>query len=158
MLAVADLASLSIIGFLLFPWYIGNVWWGAAMIVNELLNHVWHFLFRSGGSVRPSKAMNCSIVNQGGRMGGQPGFPSGHMSHIGLFFTLAYLFYKAVWILIVGIVAVVVMGWARLEKSCHTFVQLVAGLAFGIVFGIVYFFISLKVVYILRQKYSKHPE
>ena len=129
------------------PWLLGDVWWGIGMLLNELLNHAWHHIFKSSSfAIRPHHAFNCNIFNKGGWMGGKPGFPSGHMSHTGMFFAYALLKYCKTywwpWLILGSILATLGMGFSRFSKHCHTLLQIFVGLIIGASIGAFWFFLQ----------------
>lgn len=138
---LSDLISILVVVFLSYPWILllrtGNLLyakWAAGMLINEMLNHAFKSAFGNLGLsafMRPSKATNCNMFNQGGKVGGAFGFPSGHMSNTVCFFTLGYLYTRNTKMIYLGILAVLAMGWARLQKQCHNVVQLVGGALIG---------------------------
>jgi membrane-associated phospholipid phosphatase len=138
---IADAISLLVVFYILAPWFLGQPLWGLGMLFNEFLNHGWHYVFRT--QLRPSGASNCNMFNTGGSYKLIPGFPSGHMSHTSTFFTIAFFIYKSKWLLIVGLLSVLFMGWARLKKQCHTKTQVVAGVIIGVIFGCCWTIFSL---------------
>ena len=84
--------------------------------------------------LRPKEACNCSSFNNGGYVGLEPGFPSGHVTlttffvnymyfkkYNGYLFALAFLNFIP---LIIGI--------SRYEKKCHNIYQTLAGYMLGI--------------------------
>ncbi len=84
--------------------------------------------------MRPEGAKNCGAWNDGGEQGGQPGFPSGHVATAATFWTVATIL-TGDWIVgILGCIMVAAMAWARLQKKCHTVVQVIGG---GIVGGVI---------------------
>ena len=150
---LADVVSISVIPytilpFLLFLWskdmkYRG---WGVGSVVSSWLT----FAIKEGGRRlgcldhvwcrRPSGAMNCNTWMNDGNQGGAPGFPSGHMA------TTA-AFWMGLWLLmspgstrmvvgILGIVAVITMAWARIQKRCHSWIQVSGGGMLGVLVSV----------------------
>lgn len=67
----------------------------------------------------------------------QMGFPAMHLTKSASILTLIYLFspkYKKI-MLIVSPIYLVLMGYSRIYLSCHTLLQVIAGIIFGIVGG-----------------------
>ena len=85
-------------------------------------------------SKRPAGAKNCDALGRDGDQGGQPGFPSGHVATASAFWTGAWILtptpYK-IWVALVGVGSVGTMAWARIQKHCHTGVQVTAGGVLG---------------------------
>jgi membrane-associated phospholipid phosphatase len=78
------------------------------------------------------------------------------VSHTAFFFTFAYLekYRTPVWI-VTGLIAVVVMSWARMKMHCHTLVQVVAGAGFGTVLAMGYWLVQKHVhAFVLAQPIS----
>ena len=83
---------------------------------------------------RPSGARGCDALGRGGAVGGAPGFPSGHTTIAAAFWMGAWLLAPSEWrpwIFGMGALAVGAMGWSRVAKECHTWLQVVAGAMFG---------------------------
>lgn len=82
---------------------------------------------------RPTGAFNCNTWNSNGPQGGAPGFPSGHTATTAAFWIGAWILFNANETLvgIVGIVGIIAMGFARLNKRCHTFLQILGGAILG---------------------------
>lgn len=84
---------------------------------------------------RPKNAEGCNL-QMTGKQGGQPGFPSGHMATTTAFWFSAYALVPQMYrmhTLVAGVLFSSVMMWSRMKKSCHTFVQCIAGASVGIV-------------------------
>ncbi len=87
---------------------------------------------------RPRGAEGCNI-QMTGYQGGAPGFPSGHMATTTAFWSSVYFLVPVGYRIHVGILGgafSALMMWARMKKSCHTFLQCIAGAFVG--FGIAY--------------------
>ncbi len=101
-------------------------------------------VFKTNG--RPTVAINCNILNQGGPVGGKPGFPSGHtVMAVSLFIFLAIQWYKQKTaiiknrdipkvLILTGIFSILV-PIARVGLKCHTVEQVQGGVVFGIFWG-----------------------
>ncbi len=88
---------------------------------------------------RPNKADGCNL-QMTGKQGGQPGFPSGHMATTTAFWFCAYALVPPAYhihTLLMGILSSLLMMWSRMKKSCHTFVQCIAGAFVGIAVALV---------------------
>ena len=99
-------------------------------------------VFKTNG--RPSEATNCNILNQGGPVGGKPGFPSGHTSMaVSLFTFLVIQWYKRKTnttktipkVLIVTCLFAILVPIARVGMKCHTIEQVQGGVIFGMIWG-----------------------
>jgi len=83
---------------------------------------------------RPNGATNCSLFNSGGLVDHKSGFPSGHVTAISFLMNIwlfrngnkndwkTYLMYN---------IPIMLMGYARIMKGCHNFIQVVAGYLLG---------------------------
>ena len=83
---------------------------------------------------RPNGAINCSLFNSGGLAEHKSGFPSGHVTVISLFMNILRLRsgLKNDWkTVIIYNFPIVLMGYARIMKGCHNFIQVVAGYLLG---------------------------
>lgn len=83
--------------------------------------------------LRPSSAMNCNLINQGGPCGGAIGMPSGHVL-VTTYMLVSLLLLddrisstKAS----VSAIIVIVMGVSRYQKHCHNIPQLIVGALIG---------------------------
>lgn len=86
---------------------------------------------------RPADAFNCSAVNTGGLVGGNPGMPSGHVAATA--FVLAYSWWALLskrvdplLYLVMSAIVISLVAASRVAKKCHTVVQTVAGAVLGI--------------------------
>lgn len=80
---------------------------------------------------RPAGARGCDAFCVGGAAGGEPGFPSGHMTTVVLVVVGAWLRLRRSWVLLIGVPWIVAMAWARQAKRCHTLLQVLAGAGLG---------------------------
>jgi membrane-associated phospholipid phosphatase len=78
---------------------------------------------------RPKEAYDCNFLNEGGKVGGEPGFPSGHMAVSSYIITSLYLYYNKG--LDMGILYVLLVAFARMNKRCHNIYQVVGGIIYG---------------------------
>jgi membrane-associated phospholipid phosphatase len=82
---------------------------------------------------RPDEARNCDLFSTNGKVAGQSGFPSGHVSEVTAFFVSIYfLFPQYRNYKYIGIIWIALMIYSRIAKKCHTFLQTIAGLSLGI--------------------------
>lgn len=87
---------------------------------------------------RPAGAKGCDLFCIGGGVGGEPAFPSGHMTATTMFVGVMWLHYGHTYILVAGIPWILAMGWSRWVKRCHTWQQVVGGIFTGTVFSYIY--------------------
>jgi membrane-associated phospholipid phosphatase len=78
---------------------------------------------------RPCAATDCSALNMGGPVGGNPGFPSGHVT-VTAFMVLCLVQRGAVSPATAAAV-IASVAWARCAKRCHTLLQVGVGLLVG---------------------------
>jgi len=83
-------------------------------------------------SPRPPHATKCDRWCIGGPVGGNPGFPSGHMASVAVLVTLLFFHFPNPFILIGSLLWILLMAWSRLQKQCHTLSQVAGGTAYGI--------------------------
>ena len=81
---------------------------------------------------RPSSATACDIFCIGPGMSRKPGFPSGHMAVVAACVAALWLRWEDPRVFYLGIPWLLAMAWARWFKRCHTWLQIVGGVAFGI--------------------------
>ena len=87
---------------------------------------------------RPDNAMNCSLFNDGGFVGNNPGFPSGHVA-MASFFSYIILFkyyeidYKNMFF---ASLYPIFMSITRYYKGCHNIYQVIAGWILGLLVAI----------------------
>jgi membrane-associated phospholipid phosphatase len=94
---------------------------------------------------RPNGACNCSLLNRGGAVGGQPGFPSGHSATVGMMLVGISLYARnkdtspdgRYWKLITAGLSCIALGTllARYYKQCHNLIQIITGFALGCAFA-----------------------
>jgi membrane-associated phospholipid phosphatase len=102
------------------------------------LRHIWY---------RPKGAKGCDYLSiKGYTPDFTPGFPSGHMSTTSYFvsYNILKLFdtpntpKRTMWIS-VNLLILLLMGWARMQKKCHTFIQVAGGSIFGSIIGFCFY-------------------
>ena len=100
------------------------------MNVLGMLNYTW--------VQRPLAARDCDTWNRNGPQGGAPGFPSGHTATAAAFWVGAGILTNSSLVFFMGLVATAVMAAARLQKRCHTVLQVIGGgvLGAGISYGL----------------------
>ena len=82
-------------------------------------------------SKRPEEASDCDLFCMNGPVGGQPGFPSGHMAMTTGIVTFFYHFFPNSYSLSAGLLYIVAMAYSRYTKHCHTPTQILAGTFYG---------------------------
>ena len=84
--------------------------------------------------LRPKEACNCNSFNNGGYVGLEPGFPSGHVTLTTFF--VNYMYFKKyngdLFALAFLNFIPLVIGISRYEKKCHNIYQTLAGYILGI--------------------------
>jgi membrane-associated phospholipid phosphatase len=88
-------------------------------------------------SPRPKGAKDCNLFCEGGAVGGQPGFPSGHMGSLAVFVGLLYDAFPSPAVFLGSLLWLVLMAYSRYAKHCHTFTQIVAGTCYGLAVALV---------------------
>lgn len=138
---IANGISLTLLLAFLFPVIMllkdGNYWWGWLLIMLVITNIAVEPLKRLIRNPRPSDAKNCNAFCRGGDVGGEPGFPSGHMTTTTMFVAMLWLHFKHRYILYAGIPWIILMGWSRWVKKCHTWEQILGGIVTGTIFAYV---------------------
>ena len=82
-------------------------------------------------SKRPDEAADCDLLCMNGSVGGQPGFPSGHMAMTTAIVTFLYYFFPSSYSLSAGLLYIAAMAYSRYTKHCHTPTQILAGTLYG---------------------------
>ena len=121
-----------------------------ATIIPQLIKKIpWH-KNTYNITMRPKGARDTNYLSNNGICpDNTPGFPSGHMS------TTAYIImYNILYILnnydsfniiqryiliLSNIIILCLMGWARIYKKCHTFIQVCVGIIIGIIVAYIIF-------------------
>jgi membrane-associated phospholipid phosphatase len=98
-------------------------------------------------SPRPEGAMDCNVLNTGGKPHNANGFPSGHTTFATFLFV--YTLYEAIrkqqtyneflWapLLVTGLFALLI-PIARIHRKCHSVPQVLGGLVYGTVWAFLY--------------------
>ena len=112
-----------------------------ALILSEILKKILYKKFK--GTERPEGAKGTDFFSRGPDQSGKPGFPSGHMSMtsaacftIILFLVKSNYFenippLKRALFVILNILVIFIMGWARHIKKCHNLFQICGGTILG---------------------------
>lgn len=144
-LTVADAVSLTFVGALVAPmllWlWTGRFAWvwllGGIIAANGAVAGLKEVAASTRGrwALRPAGARDCDAFCEGGAVGGEPGFPSGHAATVAMFvgglWSAAPIAWRP-WIVVVGGIWIVAMGWSRIAKRCHTLAQVVTGTVLGL--------------------------
>jgi len=88
---------------------------------------------------RPIGAKNCDLFSRNGLQEGKPGFPSGHVTSIVSFFVSLYLLFPDYrnYTIPFGIIYTLLMAISRINKRCHTLLQVVSGSLLGFIIPII---------------------
>jgi len=102
--------------------------------------------------MRPKKAMNCSLFNQGGIYKNRIGMPSGHvlittfvLISIGLIMKSHLSSYTNVWF-IGSILIISLMCISRIKRHCHNLAQVIIGAICGLLSAILWILLYNKIV------------
>lgn len=84
---------------------------------------------------RPFGATNCDLFSRNGSQEGKPGFPSGHVTSIVSFFVSIYLLFPNYrkYTIPFGIIYTILMAISRINKRCHTLLQVICGALLGFI-------------------------
>lgn len=143
-----DLLSVSLVGFVIYPFLrfvesndISWIWMGIGLLLADGSTKVIKQLTHPLGSVflRPDGATKCDILCATGNSSGAPGFPSGHVTAITFFFVYMWLKYRSTKLAILGLVVILLVAAARIQKRCHNDVQVIAGAAWGAIFAVAWY-------------------
>jgi membrane-associated phospholipid phosphatase len=100
---------------------------GLLLLMNVAVAVLKPIFGTTGLFARPAGASGCDLFCIGGPVGGQPGFPSGHMATV-TFWVVALRDRRILWW---GIPWIAAMAWARVAKQCHNWQQIVGGIIVG---------------------------
>lgn len=139
---VANAVSMSFIAAFVIPgtlWLRGDAWHGrllgTVVAANLAVAGLKQIFGGAGMFGRPPAAEGCDLLCRGPRVGGRPGFPSGHMTTAALLVSALWFHDGYCWTLWIGVPWVAAMAWARWVKSCHNWQQIVAGTVLGSAVG-----------------------
>lgn len=115
----------------------GNIIYPIGLFSTLLIERILKFLTTNSAYLpfkRPDGACNCSIVNGGGVVETDSGFPSGHVASTSVYMSLLYFHSgeKGVMLFCLYHIPTILMGVARYMKKCHNLLQIVFGLGLGI--------------------------
>lgn len=91
-------------------------------------------------SMRPKGAENCDYFSSNGPVKiNTPGLPSGHMTTT-TFVMLSFILenIESPIKILLSIIFIIMMGWARIYKKCHNKTQVLAGTLLGSIFATIY--------------------
>ena len=138
--------------------------YGVYLLFVALLKNITLFLtkeiFRKYSfSKRPPNPFNCNVYNCGG-ISKSPGYPSGHMTNLGIYFAILYSNIcpesKNKFLLLSSIL-VITTGIGRYYLNCHTLFQIISGLLFGLMVG--YLINQIEgIILINNEKYQHDKE
>ena len=154
---VADVISLSI--FLAFAAVLifastqkYNLLWCLVIVMTILLAGTSELLKDYLADPKPAGAVNCGLFNGGGDASHENGMPSTHMAILAYLLLMLVMFlpnkqYKPVILWSIAGLWLAAMAWARYYKQCHTPLQILGGVGYGVIFYIgTIFAISLYVI------------
>lgn len=125
-------------------------------VSTELIKKLPYPKYLNSFIMRPKGARDCDYFSKNGLVPeNTPGFPSGHMSSTVFFSTYIVLnfmkknnlslkkilVYKPRLILI-NIILIIMMAWARYYKKCHNITQIIGGTIYGLGLGFLFFNIN----------------
>lgn len=115
-----------------------NLYLFATLLVANVAVAITKIFFgNTSWRARPAAASGCDLLCIGGPAGGQPGFPSGHMTSVTFWVVATWLRTHDRRVLWWGVPWIAAMAWARAAKSCHNWQQIVGGMVFGGAIGVV---------------------
>lgn len=106
-----------------------------ATLIQMSIKHLTkHFDIKNEILLRPKDACNCSSFNNGGHVGLEPGFPSGHVTVTTFFVNYMYFKYYSGDLFALTFLNFIplIIGISRYEKQCHNIWQTLAGYMLGI--------------------------
>ena len=119
-----------------------NLLWCTVIVVTILLAGTSELLKDYLADPRPAGAANCGLFNGGGDASHENGMPSTHMAILTYLLVILVLFlpdksFKKSILWIIAGLWLAAMAWARYYyKNCHTPLQLLGGVGYGITFYI----------------------
>jgi len=100
-------------------------------------------------TLRPIGANGCDYCSSNGIQEGKPGLPSGHMASTSYFVVYNILYSiknkikYSVQFIILNVILLISMGWARITKKCHNLLQVLLGTLLGSTYA--YFFYNINI-------------
>ena len=115
----------------------GQIIYPISLLGTLLVERLFKFITTSSTFMpfkRPDDACNCSIMNTGGLVETDSGFPSGHVASTSVYMSLLYYHSGENNAIIFGMyhIPTILMGLARYMKKCHNIFQIIVGLGLGI--------------------------
>ena len=137
----ANIISMSAILLFLLPWgfYVATnktvfLWLGVVSALADGSTKIWKKIFGVSLTIfeRPIGACDCDILCMNGDQSEKRGFPSGHMTITSVvLFSFAIIYHLQCSWIILTVLAISIMGWARYVKRCHNLAQISAGTLYG---------------------------
>lgn len=140
MVQVWDFVSLTLYPLLFYPVILYLTFGRPIFIIQLVIMFFAMFLIKAsrvvlpktGIFLRPSNAMNCNIFNLGGSYANKIGMPSGHMLlSTYILLSTGYLLHFNKLGLIAMYIWIILMGISRIQKNCHTLLQVIIGFLIG---------------------------
>lgn len=103
---------------------------GLTALFKKLTRGMYPSIFK-----RPNGAVDCNAINTGGSCQNHTGFPSGHMGQITVIIQLLLLRNMSnTWFNnILFYIPILLVGYSRYAKKCHTLIQITLGFILGYV-------------------------
>ena len=96
---------------------------------------------------RPIGANNSNFLSNNGNVEGKPGLPSTHSAIASYFFIYNFLILYNTNLIknttifhILNISILLGTGWARYYKKCHSMIQIITGVVFGMVYATLFYY------------------
>lgn len=139
---LADVVSCSLVSSFAIPllFYVGTAdlfyvkLFGGLLVANMAVEVVKPLFGTNGFFGRPAGATACDAFCMNGSVGGKPGFPSGHMTNITMLVSALWFHTRSPTVLWIGLPWTCMMAWARYQKQCHNWQQILAGAGTGLMF------------------------
>lgn len=112
-------------------------------IMKFLFTYVSYEIFK-----RPEGAYNCGLLNDGGDVSGNCGFPSGHVISTSFYFYMLFFenrvklekYKKFNYLLFLSIhIPIFLVSYGRIMKNCHNLFQVCGGYIFGMFFAFLFY-------------------
>ena len=140
---LAGVLSLSVVPFMAWPFfqaYVSNdfrymIIGLGAIGVGYGVQQLKQLMPRVPPFLRPVGARNCGLLNNGGRSGGEPAFPSGHSAVAAYLATVATVGGGNGFAQVCALVYVCAVAYSRIKRKCHNVLQVGAGAMVGFACG-----------------------
>jgi membrane-associated phospholipid phosphatase len=125
------------------------IWMCVGVVIADYTTKLIKYITRDSNIAelkRPADASNCDFFCRNGGCGGNPGFPSGHMTIVSFFFAFLFLlgtFHNKALFVSLAIICILMVALARYNKRCHTILQILTGTAWGTVAAYAWFHIMI---------------